>query len=487
MVRSMQANRSMKTTPKADVKIDGSLDAALLGLRALLEDRRVQNRKPGGSFADFEKKVHAAVMGVERAVLKDELERADADVDVVYLDGVRFRRVLRSHQTYMTVAGEVRVLRSLFKDRTADHEAAICPMELRTGIVEGFWTPAAAELGVWVVSQMTPQKAEELCERTGNMKPSKASFDRLPKDVGRTWEENRLEFEEALRATLEVPRDAATLVVSLDGVYAPMVGTDPVGTRREAAEAGKIAKGPAGYREVGCATVSFCAPKGELLAAIRFGRMPESKKLTLKDMLSAEANRALLLRPDLRLVALADGQDDNWDYLEKQYPRAVFILDFFHAAEHLGAAIAAVYGDGSVEARRRFADLRHVLLEDQAGVGKVIRALDYLRKKNPSIKKVAQVLAYVRKNRSKMQYATWRDQGLPIGSGVVEAACKTLVTQRMKNSGMRWGKEGGQAVLTVRGWTQSDRFDEAWALLAAEYQAEVTLLNNVVPFRPRAA
>lgn len=146
-----------------------------------------------------------------------------------------------------------------------------------------------------------------------------------------------------------------------------------------------------------------------------------------------------------------------------------------------------MYGDGTVEARRRFADLRHVLLEQEGGIAKVIRALDHLRKKNPTIKRVAQALAYMRKNRSKMQYATWRDQGLPIGSGVVEAACKTLVTQRMKNSGMRWGHEGGQAILTVRGWTQSDRFDEAWALLAAEYEVEVTLLNNVVPFKPRAA
>jgi len=66
---------------------------------------------------------------------------------------------------------------------------------------------------------------------------------------------------------------------------------------------------------------------------------------------------------------------------------------------------------------------------------------------------------------------------------VVEAACKMLVTQRMKQSGMRWGEEGGQAILTLRGWAQSgDRFDRAWALLAATYQAEVVTLHHVVPF-----
>jgi hypothetical protein len=57
----------------------------------------------------------------------------------------------------------------------------------------------------------------------------------------------------------------------------------------------------------------------------------------------------------------------------------------------------------------------------------------------------------------------------------------------MKQSGMRWEENGGQAILTVRGWTQSgDRFDRAWSLLAATYQAEVTLLHNVVPFPPGA-
>ena len=53
----------------------------------------------------------------------------------------------------------------------------------------------------------------------------------------------------------------------------------------------------------------------------------------------------------------------------------------------------------------------------------------------------------------------------------------------MKQSGMRWGHEGGQAILTMRGWAQSERFDQAWAFLAATYRAQVTLLNNVIPFR----
>jgi hypothetical protein len=66
-----------------------------------------------------------------------------------------------------------------------------------------------------------------------------------------------------------------------------------------------------------------------------------------------------------------------------------------------------------------------------------------------------------------------------------EAACKTLVAQRLKQSGMRWGQEGGQAILNLRGWAQSEGFDQAWALLDATFHAEVTLLNDVVSIRSR--
>jgi len=85
-----------------------------------------------------------------------------------------------------------------------------------------------------------------------------------------------------------------------------------------------------------------------------------------------------------------------------------------------------------------------------------------------------------------MHYAELTAKGFMIGSGIDEAACKTLVAQRLKQSGMRWGVRGAQAILTPRGWDQSERFDQAWALLAATLQAEVTVLANVIAFKPKA-
>src|SRR5664279_963604 len=454
-------------------------------LRAILEDERMRRRGPKETFEAFEGRLHRQLQEVERELLAEDLGRADVDAEGILVEGTAYRRVLRAEETYMTAAGPVRVERALYKDRTDEAERALVPMELNTGIVSGFWTPMAARQAAWVVSQMTPQTAEELFARVGNMAPSKSSLDRLPKLLAERWNDDRKGFEATLREAMTVPDEAVTVMASLDGVLAPMKDGDAAGKRAETAARGQIAKGPAGYREVGCATLSFYDKEAKCLAAVRMARMPEPHKASLKQALTAELEAALTKRPDLRLVKAADGANDNWTFLHGDLPPGDEVVEFFHAAEHLSDALAAAYGDGSIVARRRFAELRHVLLEEEGGVEVVIRALVYLRDKHPRSERIATELGYFRKRRRRMRYAEMKAQYLPIGTGLTEAACKTLVTQRLKQSGMRWGQEGGQAILNLRGWAQSERFDQAWALLAATFHAEVTLLNDVVSIRSR--
>ena len=123
-----------------------------------------------------------------------------------------------------------------------------------------------------------------------------------------------------------------------------------------------------------------------------------------------------------------------------------------------------------------------MLRDDPQGVHKVIEALCRLRRQYPRRQKIHQAIAYFREHRHRMPYARLRAQHLPIGSGVVEAACKTLVSQRLKRSGMRWRQAGGQAILTIRAWCQSERFERAWELLAATYKRPVELPRKVIAF-----
>lgn len=446
----------------------------------------VETREAAPRVADleqFEREARALCMEVERELVEKELARFDLDVPVVKLDGVPHRRVGRWPETYFGAAGPLRVTRSLYSSGD-DGARAVCPLELRAGIVEGRWTPMAAKQATWAVAHLTPQECEELFRMMGGMAPSKSSLDRLPKQMGQRWEEERLDFEEKLRESEEIPENATTIAVSLDGVMLPMKDGDRAGKRARAAAHGTKLAGPTGYQEASCGTISYLDAEGERLQTTRLARMPEPKKESLKLMLSDEVASALKKRPDLRLVKLADGARDNWTYL-RELPAGDEVVDFYHAGEHLNSALKAAYGETNPTGKAQFEKLRHILRHETKGVDKVIRSLRHLRKRYPRREKIATEVKYFQRNRQRMRYAEAAAAGLPIGSGVVEAACKTLVTQRMKRSGMRWRDSGGQAILTFRGLIQSNRFDRGWRLLAKTYQQDVTLPGNATPFERR--
>ena len=122
------------------------------------------------------------------------------------------------------------------------------------------------------------------------------------------------------------------------------------------------------------------------MSTLRVGRMPEAKKATLKEMLSAEVNAALEQRPDLRLVNLADAAHDNWSYLGElaaQADSSTELVDFFHAAEQLKAATDAAYGENDPRGRAQYEKYRHLLRHEPGGAERVIRGLRYLRGKHP--------------------------------------------------------------------------------------------------------
>lgn len=451
-------------------------------LQDFLRQRR-DAHEPVEALDTFEQELHRLFVAAEREALSHELARFDLDVPAIEVDGERYHRVLRCATTYTSAVGPVRVARSLYRPPQGGH--AVCPLELRAGMIEGSWTPLAAKQATWVVAHLTPQEGEELFDLLGNMTPSKSTLDRLPKALHGQWETQRPRFEATLRHQEAILPEAVTMAVSLDGVMAPMKDGQRRTKRAQARVQGKAPSGPAGYQEVGCATVSYYDRHGERLGTRRMARMPETNKTTLKRQLTAEVMGALSQRPDLQVVKVADGAPDNWSYLGETLPVGVEVLDFYHAAEHLGAALAAAYGEGTSTCQERLATLRVVLRDEPHGVDKVMGALGRLRTRYPRRQAIHKTLAYFREHRHRMRYADLRAHNLPIGSGVVEAACKTLVSQRLKRSGMRWRHTGGQAILTFRALCQSGRFERAWPLLVKRYQRDVRLPLKVIAFSKR--
>lgn len=449
-------------------------------LRGFLLSRR-QSWEMGTAdhFEAFERELHDHMMAIERDLVGQELARYDVDVPEVEVEGVTYRRVLEGTETYLSAAGAVRVSRHLYRPAGRSSKS-ICPMELRVGVIGGLFTPRAARIGAFAMAHLSSREVTALLSEIGGMQPSTSTLDRLPKVLSVTWESHRGAWEDALRAQETVPTDAATLAVSLDGVMVPMRDS---GRREKRSQSDKQPQGPAGYREVGCGSIALYDQEAQRLDTIRYGRMPERCKATLCSQLQAEVQAILAVRPDLTLVKLADGAETNWRFLSRLElgldpsiaVTEIEIVDFFHAADHLKAACDAVWGKGKARAKAEFERLRTLLKEADDGVGQVIGSLRYRagRAKGARRRRILRELTYFRNQRERMHYAYYLSRGLPIASGVVEATCKTLATQRMKRSGMAWRQEGGQAILTLRSLIQSDRWSRAWPLLSAAFRQAV--------------
>lgn len=125
-----------------------------------------------------------------------------------------------------------------------------------------------------------------------------------------------------------------------------------------------------------------------------------------------------------------------------------------------------------------FESKKMILKNDPDGVDQVIRSLSHLRTHRKGRQTMSRVLGYFRKNRERMRSCRYQCHGLPIGTGVIEATCKTLVTERMKHAGMRWASHGGQAILTLRSLIQSDRWTRAWSLLSQTFKTAVTIAQQ---------
>jgi len=156
------------------------------------------------------------------------------------------------------------------------------------------------------------------------------------------------------------------------------------------------------------------------------------------------------------LACLGDGATWIWNSFSHHYPDAVQILDYYHATEHLDDVAKAWYGEDSDKAKCWLEARGLDLLSDC--VDTVIRSIRCWSPVDEKAKNIRRVeLGYFQKNKNRMLYASLKANGYHIGSGLVESACKTIVTQRFKQSGMRWSEPGAESMVHLRSFLLSDR------------------------------
>jgi hypothetical protein len=166
------------------------------------------------------------------------------------------------------------------------------------------------------------------------------------------------------------------------------------------------------------------------------------------------------------VVVLGDGADWIRNLADLHFPGCVGIVDIRHADERIYKAAKALYGEESPQGQRWAK--QHCETLEEKGPGPFIRALKRRKTKTDEQREaVREHLRYFEKNRNRMDYPSYRARGLMIGSGPVEAACKVVVGQRVKESGMRWSYGGADAVLAVRALLLSGKHDEIDTLARA--------------------
>lgn len=416
-------------------------------------------------FYVLEKELHQKFAEVERQCMAKLLEQYDWDYPSFTSNHKTFKKSSRSKKNYMTLAGEVTLKRTLY--RTTRNGETYCPMELNTGLIEGFWTPQAAKQAIHLVSLNTPAEVEQIFKEFGLMSPSKSSLDRLPKKLNEHWEADRSLLEQSLFDVFEIPEEASLCAISLDGVM--------ISTRYA-----RVLPGDSRWSEACCGTVSFFDKEGGLLFTKYLARMPEHKKKTLKLQLAMQIERIKKRRPDLQVLKIADGARDNWTFLNDEIKDGECVLDFYHASTHLHDAMEVIYGKSRIKAITEYKKYRHILRHDEKGIGKILNHLKYQLRKHPKKEKLKTEITYFSRHKTRCQYARLAKEKKPIGSGIVESACKTVLQMRCKRSGQRWENKGGQAILTFRSILLSKQLDDAWELVKKIYFRPIEPPKNVV-------
>jgi hypothetical protein len=349
---------------------------------------------------------------------------------------------------------------------------------VRIGAVGDGWLPQAARTIAHLMQQGTCRDAEATAGEMGRLPYSRSSFDRVAHEVGKLLLEHDVAIEDTLCQQFEVPEKATSVSASIDRVSVPMEEPRkrPPGRPPKNAPKRPVERN---FRMAWCGTVTFHDENGDALHTIRYGRMPQGDFQGMGLAMANAVYWALQQRSDLELSLLADGAHEMWALLEEVFAKEIMgkpahrLVDFWHLLEKLAPAAAVIYGEDADAVLKRW---RRNLKRRSSAAAAILSELDASGCEEPAFRTdrpVHNAMTYLTNHAHRMNYARARKEGRPIGSGNVEATCKSLVAMRMKRPGSRWKEQTGEHIIRLRAMALSDRWDGAMVLLMATQRAAV--------------
>ena len=432
------------------------------------------------SMLNSESTIQDSLNEVGCVATRELLKTFDTEGQDIQYGSVKMTTKGLYNKTYQTPYGEVDVQRHLYQASTGG--TTFCPLEQEARIILTA-TPRFASQVSHKMSEMAAPPAQRDFEVNHNRKIAHAMMQRLSEAVASVVQIK----EETWSYTVPNVEDAEikTLSIGLDGTCMLMCG--------------------GAYRQAMVGTIALYDALGERQHTMYIAAPPEYGKETFKARLTREIKRATALYPSAIKIGIADGAHDNWDYLIKHTDKQT--LDFYHATEYLTDVADTIFT--SIIERKRWLNDRCHELKHTSGSAQII--LEEMIKFEQSIlnnqpiswfpsnpdkeikgllkkqieetvkeeakpnrskkeqekkqKSLAAAITYFTNNtaKSRMNYAESVALNHPIGSGITEAACKTIVKQRLGQSGMQWKGKGAGVILSLRALIHSTgRWEQFW-------------------------
>jgi hypothetical protein len=449
---------------------------------------------PAASFADREAAALALSNEATRLFLRDDLVAiADGHGAQVEVDGRIYQRHEPGTVKYYTLCGALEIERWTYRAMGVWNGPTLVPLDLEAGLVERS-TPALAFRIALGYAKDHMRSCEEDMQADHRCPPSRSTLERIAKAIGSDAKRVAPRIAPRLRRAEPVPEGAVAVSLGLDRTAVPMeepisAGEAPA-TRRTERQQPYVRKKPdpinVTYRMAYVGTLSFHDVAGEALGTRYYtAAAHESPTDQVVGPLMADLHHALQQAPALAVGVIQDGAPELWNLLRPAVLADPLVttyheaIDRYHLNERLGDIMRALEPEAAARAARVSQWNDSLDGNDKA----IYRIREQVRRAHadaiarddaPVRDQVAPHLTYLENNAHLMRYARLRAVGLPVGSGVTEGACKSVIQKRTNGSSQRWRPEGLEAVLTLRSVHLSERLPRFWANFASAYRREVT-------------
>jgi hypothetical protein len=394
---------------------------------------------PGASMLESELKLQSALNELGSSATGECLKRFDSDGSKIEIGGHKMTSKGPQPKTYQTPYGATRIERHVYQSGRGG--AVFCPLDRDARIMRTA-TPLFAKQVAFKYANANAATVRVDFAQHGR-KVSRSYIGEVADDVASVAGDKQWQWSYSVPTAVAGDR-IKTISVGVDGTCSLFAGD--------------------GWRQVMVGTIAFFNEAGERCSTLYVASAPEAGRTTFFAKMERELELVRTVHPGARYAGVADGAHDLWTWLEGQCTWQV--VDFWHASEYLAAAAPGMRR-GKAQRAQWLEDACHRLKHESGAAAELIdefeQARDKLSAKSTALEALERAISYFTNHEERMNYHLYLAMGLPIGSGVTEAACKSVVKERLCGSGMKWTMDGAENTLTLRALTKSaDRWEQFW-------------------------